>query len=513
MRSAAREGRALAEAATRAWSRAGTGAWSPATAHAWRSAHPPTFGGTSIASTPWARASRRAESSSTSSSIAGASMPTTVAQRARMGLSPAAAANSTAGAAAVAAGIAASSPSAPGSVARVGAIRAALDRLRVYQDLSKFKLSVFVVSTAATGYALGSGERVDWREMGVVSLGTFLCSASANTFNQVFEKTNDGKMARTMRRPLPAGRCSRAHALAFGVVSGIAGYVLLRTQCNALTANLGVANIAAYALCYTPMKQAHWINTWVGALVGAVPPLMGWAAARDGVEPAGLILAAALYFWQMPHFMALAFMARDDYVRGGYRMMSHPLFDRSGRRVAAVALRNAAAMLPLGLAAVACGLVTPPFAYEAGILAMPMALSSAVFYRRPNVANARRVFYGSLLYLPAFQVLAAAHRVPRTEPRAEASALEQLAAFRVPAKPWAWTAWSVGGWQAWAGEERIQKRRDGFRNGDGDDLGDERHSPPGGLRALGESMHATSAAPFPFLPPPTWPDAKGGPRR
>jgi hypothetical protein len=111
--------------------------------------------------------------------------------------------------------------------------------------------------------------------------------------------------------------------------------------------------------------------------------------------------------------------------------------------------------------------------------------------------------------------------VPRTAPRAsQASALEQLAAFRVPANPWAWTAWSVGGWQAWAGEERTgASRRDGFRNGDGDEkewrarLGDERHSPPGGLRALGESMHATSAAPFPFLPPPTWPDAKGGPRR
>ena len=374
----------------------------------------------------------------------------------------AAAANSTAGAAAVAAGIAASSPSAPGSVARVGAIRAALDRLRVYQDLSKFKLSVFVVSTAATGYALGSGERVDWREMGVVSLGTFLCSASANTFNQVFEKTNDGKMARTMRRPLPAGRCSRAHALAFGVVSGIAGYVLLRTQCNALTANLGVANIAAYALCYTPMKQAHWINTWVGALVGAVPPLMGWAAARDAVEPAGLILAAALYFWQMPHFMALAFMARDDYVRGGYRMMSHPLFDRSGRRVAAVALRNAAAMLPLGLAAVACGLVTPPFAYEAGILAMPMALSSAVFYRRPNVANARRVFYGSLLYLPAFQVLAAAHRVPRTEPRARRRAR--------------WSSWRRSacppnrgrGPRGASGGGRPGRARSGFRNDETD---------------------------------------------
>ena len=455
-------------------------------------------------------------------------MPTTVAQRARMGLSPAAAANSTAGAAAVAAGIAASSPAAPGSIAqKSGAVGAALCQLRVYQDLSKFKLSVFVVSTAATGYALGSGERVDWREMGVVSVGTFLCSASANAFNQAFEKMNDGKMARTMRRPLPTGRCSRTHAVLFGVACGIGGYVVLKTQTNALTANLGVANIGLYALCYTPMKQAHWINTWVGAIVGAVPPLMGWAAARDAVEPSGLILAAALYFWQMPHFMALAFMARDDYVRGGYRMMSHPSFDRTGRRVAAVALRNAAAMLPLGLVAVACGLATPPFAYEASILALPMALSSAVFYRRPNIANARRVFYGSLLYLPAFQLLAVAHRVPNTE-KQTLSVLDELLKFRVPANPWAWTAWSATGWQAWAREgeaveelhdaetrTRIKKNSAPSRDGvERDDVTYEQTvSPPGGLRALGESMHATSAAPFPFLPPPTWPDAGGGPRR
>jgi protoheme IX farnesyltransferase len=151
-----------------------------------------------------------------------------------------------------------------------------------------------------------------------------------------------------------------------------------------------------------------------------------------------------------------------------------------------------------------------------------MALSSAVFYRRPNIANARRVFYGSLLYLPAFQLLAVAHRVPNTEKQKTASVLDELLKFRVPANPWAWTAWSVGGWQAWADEERADAyaSRDGNGNGDGDEkewraarLGDDRHSPPGGLRALGESMHATSAAPFPFLPPPTWPDAKGGPRR
>ena len=148
------------------------------------------------------------------------------------------------------------------------------------------------------------------------SLGTFLCSASANTFNQVFEVRNDGCMARTMRRPLPSGRCSRRHAAAFGVAAGLAGVLLLREKTNDLTARLGACNIGLYALCYTPLKQVHWLNTWVGAVVGAVPPLMGWAAARDALEPQAMVLAAALYFWQMPHFMALAWMARDDYVRG-----------------------------------------------------------------------------------------------------------------------------------------------------------------------------------------------------
>ena len=111
-----------------------------------------------------------------------------------------------------------------------------------------------------------------------------------------------------------------AHAALFGVVTGMAGVGLLREKANDTTAALGAGNVALYALCYTPMKRVHWLNTWAGAVVGAVPPLMGWAAAREGaIEPASGVLAAALYFWQMPHFMALAYMAKDDYVRGGYR--------------------------------------------------------------------------------------------------------------------------------------------------------------------------------------------------
>ena len=149
-------------------------------------------------------------------------------------------------------------------------------------------------------------------------LGTFLCSASANTFNQVFEVRND-VMGADDAPTASSGRCSRRHAAAFGVAAGLAGVLLLREKTNDLTARLGACNIGLYALCYTPLKQVHWLNTWVGAVVGAVPPLMGWAAARDALEPQAMVLAAALYFWQMPHFMALAWMARDDYVRGPSR--------------------------------------------------------------------------------------------------------------------------------------------------------------------------------------------------
>lgn len=275
-------------------------------------------------------------------------------------------------------------------------------------------------------------------------------------------------------------------------------------------------------ILFVSNHQAHWINTWVGAIVGAIPPLMGWAAATGQVEPNALVLASALYCWQMPHFMALCFMAKDDYVRGGYRMMSHPVFDATGRRVAGVALRNALAMLPIGVVAVACGLATVPFAYEAGLLALPMALSSAVFYRRPSINNARRVFYGSLAYLPLFQLLAVYHRLPRldtvntvdTDETQTQSLFKQLTSFEIPSDPYKWTAWSARGWEAWGDDESVEgggvelfgKKREG-KGGGRRRLKQSDDPSPGGLRALGQSMHATSHAPFPFLPPPTWPDA------
>ena len=221
-----------------------------------------------------------------------------------------------------------------------------------------------MTSTAAAGYASASEERIDWGGMGWTCAGTMLAAASANALNQVYEIVNDGRMKRTANRPLPGGRMSRLHALAFAALAGVGGVWLLAEKTNNTAAALGAANIFLYAAVYTPLKQISVVNTWIGAVVGAVPPLMGWAAASGGLDVGAIILASGVYFWQLPHFMALAWMCRADYLAGGYRMLS--LIDPTGKRTAACALRNCFYLLPLGALATWLGVTTPYFAYESG---------------------------------------------------------------------------------------------------------------------------------------------------
>lgn len=284
---------------------------------------------------------------------------------------------------------------------------------QVYKQLSKARLSLLVVSTSAAGYVLGSPEAVNWAGMGWCCLGTFCASAAANTLNQVYEISNDSLMKRTRNRPLPMGRISRAHALGFAAAMGTAGTAMLYYKCNPLTAALGSANIALYAGVYTPLKVVSPINTLVGAVVGAIPPLMGWAAASGGLEPGAAVLAAGLYFWQIPHFLALAWLCRDDYARGGYAMLSK--FDPSGRRTAAAAFRNCVYMFPLGMAAVATGLASYSFAYLSALATGALAATSTAFYSSPTSANARLLFRASLLHLPLWMAALVAFRLPQTE--------------------------------------------------------------------------------------------------
>lgn len=180
-------------------------------------------------------------------------------------------------------------------------------------------------------------------------------------------------------------------------------------QTNALAAGLAASNLLLYAFIYTPMKQLHPVNTWVGAVVGAIPPLLGWAAAAGEITLNGMILPAALYFWQIPHFMALAYLCRDDYAAGGYKMFS--LTDTSGRRTALVALRNCLYLIPVGYYAYQWGLTSGWFCLESSLLTLAIGGTAISFYFNRTTKNARRMFLASLLYLPVFMSGLMFHRL------------------------------------------------------------------------------------------------------
>ncbi|KAI4979623.1 hypothetical protein ZWY2020_016376 [Hordeum vulgare] len=358
--------------------------------------------------------------------------------------------------------------------------RSASDVLRhygaCYWELSKARLSALVVATSGAGYVLGSGSIVDIAGLCYTCTGTMMVAASANTLNQVFEIKNDAKMKRTMRRPLPSGRISSVHATMWATTVGAAGTALLACKANDLAAGLAASNLILYAFVYTPLKQIHPVNTWVGAVVGAIPPLLGWAAAASEVSLNSMILPAALYFWQLPHFMALAYLCRDDYLAGGYRMLSFA--DPTGKRTAWVSLRNCLYMLPLGLFAYNWGLTSEWFSFEASLLTTGLAIGALSFVLAPSHKSARRMFHGSLLYLPALMAGLILHRLPNEQK--EHNHIHQTSEI----------AGVLRGTELWDEEEGGRQKRE-----------DAKHS----RRAQSRPPVAyASVAPFPFLPVPVY---------
>lgn len=284
---------------------------------------------------------------------------------------------------------------------------------RCYWELSKARLSMLVVATSGTGYILGSGSAIDYLGLCCTCAGTMMVAASANSLNQVFEVKNDARMNRTRGRPLPSGRITTPHAVIWASSVGVAGTALLAAQANMLAAGLAASNLVLYAFVYTPLKQIHPVNTWVGAIVGAIPPLLGWAAASGQISLNAMLLPAALYFWQIPHFMALAYLCRKDYADGGFKMFS--LADATGRRTALVALRNCLYLLPLGYLAYDWGITSGWFCLESSLLAFAISSTAVSFFLNRNTKNARRMFHASLLYLPVFMGGLLVHRLSDSE--------------------------------------------------------------------------------------------------
>lgn len=271
-----------------------------------------------------------------------------------------------------------------------------------YWALTKPGITRLVVLTAAVGFWLGDPRGPPLRGL-LALLGTALVTAGTNTLNQWWERDADGRMERTRLRPLPSGSLSPRSALVFGVGIAIVGLVWLALFANALTAWLAGASLASYVFLYTPLKRRTPLALFVGAVPGALPILGGWTAATGNVALPALVLFVILFLWQIPHFLALGWLYRDDYRRGGFAMLSRG--DPDGRDMARESLVFAAALLVASLLPATVGIAGPAYVAAAAALGAVLVAYSAALFRAPTTVAARRLFHASIAYLPALLLL------------------------------------------------------------------------------------------------------------
>jgi heme o synthase len=267
-----------------------------------------------------------------------------------------------------------------------------------YLALTKPRLNFLVVATSAAGYYLGSTGAIDLVPMATAVAGTTLVAAGAAALNQLYERDTDALMRRTRRRPLPAGRIAPSDAGIFGVALSAAGLALLAARANWLSAALALATLLTYLLIYTPMKRRTPVSTILGAVPGALPALIGWTASRGGVDRSGAALFAIVFCWQLPHFMAIAWLYREDYAKAGFPML--PVIDPDGRRAGKQAVYWACLMVLVSLEPKFSGLAGNIYLAVAVVFGVALFALSVRFARSRNEATARALFYGSITYLP-----------------------------------------------------------------------------------------------------------------
>ncbi|XP_030384115.1 protoheme IX farnesyltransferase, mitochondrial [Scaptodrosophila lebanonensis] len=269
-----------------------------------------------------------------------------------------------------------------------------------YKKLSKFRLTSLVVITAMGGYAMAPAA-FDISTFAMCALGTGLVSAAANSINQYHEVPFDSQMSRTKNRVLVTGQMTPLHSIGFAIASASTGLCLLYFGVNGLTAALGAGNLLLYTCVYTPMKRVSILNTWVGSIVGAIPPLMGWAGCAGTLDVGAWILAGLLYAWQFPHFNALSWNLRPDYSRAGYRMMAvtNPSLCRR------TALRYTMAISGLSLLAPIFDVTNVWFALETMPLNLYFCYLAYEFHQKSDSGSSRKLFRFSLLHLPVLMLL------------------------------------------------------------------------------------------------------------
>jgi protoheme IX farnesyltransferase len=283
-------------------------------------------------------------------------------------------------------------------VTAVGKARAA-----AFLELTKPGITRMVVLTAAAGFYLGSRGPFDLTQFLETLAGTALVAAGSSALNQLREREVDALMNRTRGRPLPSGRVSPAAAALFSWTAAALGVGYLAWQVNLVTAALALLTLVSYVFLYTPLKQRTSLNTLVGAVPGALPVVGGWTAAGGHIDGVVLSLFWILFLWQLPHFLALAWLYREDYRRGGFEMLS--LDDASGRSTGRMALLYAITLLPVSLAPTLLRLTGTLYFFGALVLAICYAWMSLLLMREPSEKSARRLFFASITYLPLLLAL------------------------------------------------------------------------------------------------------------
>lgn len=268
----------------------------------------------------------------------------------------------------------------------------------VFSDLFKARLTTLVLLTTLVGFYLGTRGNMDYWLMLHTLLGTGMLAAGAAALNQLIEREHDAKMERTETRPLPSGRLAPATVLVVGGAISAGGMIYLAFAVNYLTSLLGAVTLLSYLFVYTPLKRITPFNTIIGAVPGALPPLMGWTAVRGEVSAGGWALFAILFFWQLPHFLAIAWIYRDEYAKAGYAML--PMVDATGQRTGRQAVSHTLGLLTMSFFPVALGLVGTMYCVAGVVLGLAFLALAIHFANKLTERSARLLFFASIIYLP-----------------------------------------------------------------------------------------------------------------
>ena len=289
----------------------------------------------------------------------------------------------------------------PSAATAAGATEGVPSRWVDFYELTKPRMNFLVLVTTLVGFYMAVGEagKMNCVLLAAALVGTALCAAGASVLNQYLERDFDKLMPRTRNRPVPAGRIAPGEAMLTGVVLGVAGVVTLVLCVNVLTAVLGAATLLGYVLVYTPLKRVTTLNTVIGAVPGAIPPMMGFTAVDNALSPAALALFAILFIWQMPHFLAIAILYKRDYALGGFKML--PVVDEALSITGRMIVLYSVALVPVSLMPVHVGLAGHAYFAVALMLSLAFLSFGVSCATSKTLLDARKLFFASIIYLPA----------------------------------------------------------------------------------------------------------------